>query len=85
MPAHRRSVAPEWQVAADGCERRHHATRQKGEEYYNRRFRPLPPLNIGNYVRCQDSATKLWDRVGTVVGVGRRRNYHIKLPSGWVY
>jgi len=72
-------------AAADVCDRRYHTTRQQAEQYYNRHGLPLSLLKIGNYVRLQDSATKRLDRVGTVVGVGRRSDYHIKLPSGRVY
>ena len=36
-------------------------------------------------MRIQDPNSKLWDRVGQVVGIGRHRDYHVKLPSGRIY
>ena len=45
---------------------------------------PLTPLKVGTDVRLQDPVSKRWDKVGIVVGVGHKRDYHIKLPSGRV-
>ena len=45
----------------------------------------MKPLRIGQEVRLQDHITKRWDRQGQVIGVGRNRDYHVKLPSGRVY
>lgn len=52
--------------------------------YYDARSHPLRPLKTGQLVRIQDAGTKLWDRVGTVVGVGRNRDYRVKTGSGAV-
>ncbi|XP_042213043.1 uncharacterized protein LOC121860084 [Homarus americanus] len=78
-----RSFAPEWQDAADECDGHHLTLKQKSEQYYNRSARSLPPsLRVGAAVCIQDHVSKRWDKVGTVVGVGRHRDYHVKLFSG---
>ncbi|XP_045132899.1 uncharacterized protein LOC123517089 [Portunus trituberculatus] len=81
VPAHRRAFAPEWQVAGDEYDARWAATRRESEKYYNKNARSLPPLHIGDYVRLQDRATKRWNKIGVVVGVGGHRHYHVKLPT----
>ncbi|KAI0225297.1 hypothetical protein LSAT2_023835 [Lamellibrachia satsuma] len=60
-------------------------THARNEERYNRQSRPLPQLRIGTQVRLQNPITKKWDRVGVIIGIGRHRDYHVKLPSGRVY
>ena len=40
---------------------------------------------IADEVRVQDPLSKRWDRIGVVVGIGRHRDYHIKMPNGRVY
>ena len=54
------------------------------ETEYNKRAKHLNPLKIAQNVRIQDHITKKWLRSGLIIGVGRNRNYHIKLPSGRV-
>ena len=85
IPAHHRSFAPEWQSSAAQCDRKKADIRRKTEETYNRSAALLPPLMIADEVRVQDPLSKRWDRIGVVVGIGRHRDYHIKMPSGRVY
>ena len=62
------------------------ATLKKNEkEYYDKSTKSLKPLHIGQEVLIQNHVTKRWDRQGLIVGIGRNRDYHIKLPSGRVY
>ena len=49
--------------------------------YYNRSAQQLPPICIGTSVRLQDRPTKRWNTDGTVVRIGRHRDYRVKLPS----
>ena len=84
VPAHRRSFAPEWQQQADVAERRQEATQERLEARYNRTARALPVLEVGTRVAVQDSQTKLWDRYGTIVDIGRHRNYFVRMNSGRV-
>lgn len=43
--------------------------------------KPLRPLKLG---RVQDTVSKLWSHVGTIVGIGRHRDYRVKSSSGAV-
>ena len=48
---------------------------------------PMPSpsyLNLDTQVRLQDPTTKRWDTVGIVMGVGKSRDYLVKMPSGRV-
>ena len=51
-------------------------------EYYNRTAKTTKPINVGSSVRIQNPKDKVWDAMGKVVGVGRNRDYLVKLPSG---
>ena len=52
--------------------------------YYDQHAHPLRPLTMGESVRVQNAGTKLWDRVGIVIGIGRHRDYRVKTSSGAV-
>ena len=54
------------------------------EEYYSWKSKILRPLKVNAEVRLQNPLTKIWDRVGCIVGVRRTRDYFIKLPCGKV-
>ena len=54
------------------------------EARYNRTARALPVLEVGTRVAVQDSQSKLWDRYGTIVDIGRHRNYFVRMNSGRV-
>jgi hypothetical protein len=83
IPAHRSSYANEWKEAIAARERK--AAADAAVRFrYDARTRPLPPLSIGASVRVQDPDTKLWDRVGVIVAIGRYRSYRIKFASGSV-
>ena len=84
VPAHHRPFAPEWQQQADVAERRQEATQERLEARYNRTARALPVPEVGTRVAVQDSQTKLWDRYGTIVDIGRHRNYFVPMNSGRV-
>ena len=51
---------------------------------YDEHARPLAPLPLGTHVRVREPKTKLWDKVGVVVSIGRYRSYRIKFASGSV-
>ena len=85
VPAHRQSFASKWQKTADEQDASCRQAHARNEERYNRQSRPLPQLRIGTQVRLQNPITKKWDRVGVIIGIGRHRNYRVKLPSGRVY
>lgn len=85
LPAHRRSFAPEWQKLAEDCDKKHSILQQTATKCYDAHARPLPPLKVGTQVRVQNHVTKRWDMIAEIVGVGHRRDYTIKTPSGRVY
>ena len=74
-----------WNGAADDCDARAESLRQTDRHRYHSSARPLPKLRVGAPVSIQDPSTGLWDRHGTIVGVGRSRDFLIKLPSGRIY
>jgi len=84
LPTHHTAYEARWQTRAEEVDARRAAISKKAREHYDRSAKPLKPMSIGTRVRIQDTTTKLWDRVGEIVGVGRHRDYHIKMPSGRV-
>ncbi|XP_032784896.2 uncharacterized protein LOC116922627 [Daphnia magna] len=66
--------AREWQAAIDASVKFR----------YDENARPLTPLSIGTDVRIRDPKSKLWDRIGVVVGIGRYRSYRVKFANGSV-
>ncbi|XP_043209539.1 uncharacterized protein LOC122374691 [Amphibalanus amphitrite] len=82
VPAHHRAFAAQWQEAADTCDARTRQQRSQTEERYNMTARAHPALRVGQKVIVQDPITKVWNRTGTVTGVGSRRDFNIRLPSG---
>ena len=84
MPAHRRPFAPEWQAAADECDRKQLTQNEQAVYRYNKSSRHLSPLRLGMSVRIQDVVSSRWNKVRTIVGIGRHRDYHVKLQSGRV-
>ena len=41
-----------------------------------------PAVSYRTHVDIQDPTSKLWTRRGVIVGIGRHRDYNVKLPSG---
>ena len=51
----------------------------------NAKARNLSTLRIGQNVLIQDTQSKRWSKVEVVVGIGKHRDFHIKLQSGRVW
>ncbi|KAG7155102.1 pol Retrovirus-related Pol polyprotein from transposon-like 4 [Homarus americanus] len=85
VPAHAKAFAKEWQTRAESCDRRAATRAQDTKARNDDRARPLQPLEIGALVRVQDPTTTRWDKVGIVMGVGRSRDYKVRMPSGCVW
>ena len=85
IPAHHKAFAKEHQQAMDECDRKKVIRQEKSDSRYNKSAKPLPPFAIGHHVNIQHHKTGLWDKNGTIVGIGSNRDYLIKLNSGRVY
>ena len=85
LPAHHRSFAPEWQIAADTADAASREAHEQNRAVHDRHARPLKDITLGSRVDVQDPRTKLWSSSGIVVAVGKNRDYDVKLPSGRVY
>jgi hypothetical protein len=83
IPAHRTAYAPHWRSAMEGRDRQT-AIDAEVKFRYDEHARPLAPLSLGTHVRVREPKTKLWDKVGVVVSIGRYRSYRIKFASGSV-
>jgi len=85
VPAHAKAFQKQWQARAESCDRRAATRLQEETARYDAHVRPLPPLELDAVVRVQDQTTKRWDKVGTVMGIGKSRDYLVKMPSGRVW
>ena len=85
VPTHHRAYAAEWQKAADQCDRKGAEIQQDVRRRHDSRARSLSGLHIGCRVDVQNTESGRWDRTGLVVGIGQRRSYLIKMPSGRIY
>ena len=81
VPAHAKSFAAKWQEATVDCDRRAAERFKTTVEQYNKRAKHLPPIPIGDSVRIQDPISKRWDKVGTIMGRGRNRDYLVKTAA----
>ena len=81
LPAHHSAFDPKWQSIAEQADKEM-TLREKAKEFYNHSARDLKPLRVGMKVRIQDHVSKRWSHVGEIVGVGEKRDYRIKMPSG---
>ncbi|XP_045127700.1 uncharacterized protein K02A2.6-like [Portunus trituberculatus] len=85
VPAHASAFQKQWQARDESCDCRAAARLRDATSRYDAHARPLPPLQRGDVVRIQDPTTQRWDKVGTIMGVGRSRDYLLKMPSGLVW
>jgi hypothetical protein len=83
IPAHRSSYAARWRTVMEGRDRQ--AEIDAGVKFrYDEHARPLAPLPLGTHVRIWNPKSKLWDKMGVIVSVGRYRSYRVKFASGSV-
>ena len=82
--ADHRSFSPSWQSKADEADAapRQNVTTSPDTTGSARR---LSSLSLGTHVDVQDPRTKLWDRRGVIVAIGRHRDYFVRMRSGRVY
>lgn len=82
VPAHQKSFDSKWSKLNNEFDRKISNLNKRTEKHYNKSSRPLESLKINCQVRLQNPASKRWDKIGIVVGIGRRRDYFVKLPCG---
>ena len=85
LPVHKRAFIPEWQCSVKEADERAATIHHRLEDMYNRTAHDLPQLAVGTKVAVQDHRTRKWDKCGTIVKVGRNRDYMIRLTSGRVW
>ncbi|CAH1252634.1 RTL1 [Branchiostoma lanceolatum] len=66
--------------------RKLHQAKQRQRKYYNRGARDMPPLNVGDTVRCEPNThrTKQWKRGKVVADLGGR-SYEVETEDGGKY
>ncbi|XP_037782055.1 uncharacterized protein LOC119578559 [Penaeus monodon] len=82
---HAKAFTDEWLARAESCDRQAAAHVQVARTHYDERAQPLRPLMFGAEVHIQHPCTKRWDKLDTVMGIGKSRDYQIRLPSGRVW
>ena len=85
VPAHHRAFAECWQEAADACDVRAAKLLDRSVDRYDASARQHRPQRIGQRTLLQDPNSRLWDRTGTITGIGARRDYLVRLPSGRIF
>jgi len=80
VPTHRRAFATSWQRVAVAMDKEVSAAKYASR--YDVSSKVLHPLSVGSEVVVQDVRSRRWNRGGTIVSKGRRRDYTVKLPSG---
>ena len=85
VPAHPRSFQAEWQKSTEECDRRAASRATSVKRSYDKNARTLPAIPVGHDVRIQDPVSRRWDKVGIVMGLGKSRDYEVRLPSGRVW
>ena len=85
LPVHKRAFAPEWQRAIREADARRDLQNEQKTTHYDSTAHDLPPLDNHTPVVIQNHVTKKWDAYGTVIEVGRNRDYLVRLPSGRVW
>ncbi|XP_042873738.1 uncharacterized protein LOC122254225 [Penaeus japonicus] len=79
VPVHAKSFTKKWQSRAESCDCRANKHAKNVETRYNKHARALPTLKIGTQVH--NPTSKRWDKVGIIMGIGKSRDYHIKMSS----
>ncbi|XP_064088415.1 uncharacterized protein LOC135202893 [Macrobrachium nipponense] len=82
LKPHASSFKQEWQAKAEEYDRRAASCSQAAKIRYDSHAHPLAPLKLDDNVRIQDPISKRWDKTGVIMGIGKSRDYHVKLPSG---
>lgn len=82
VPVHRRAYEAEWQKSKVQCEEKRGEIRRRTEDRYNLASKSLPEFEVGSHVNVQDYHTGRWQTTGTIVEVGKNRQYLVKKNTG---
>ena len=82
VPIHKRSYAEQWQINKDESKEKRETAKRKAAQRYNETAKPLPELRVGSEVYLQDHRTGRWSITGTIIEVGRYRQYLVKKKYG---
>ena len=82
IPIHKRSYAEEWQNCKKQSSEKRETVKKDSEKRYNQTARSLPEFTVGTRVNLQHHQTGRWSEAGTIIEVGRNRQYLIKKAGG---
>ena len=85
IPVHHGVFAKEHQKAMDECDMKRNNTQEKIDARYTKAAKALSSFGIGHHVNIQHPRTGQWDKNGVIVGIGKNRDYLVKLNSGRIY
>lgn len=83
--ANHRTFSPQYQRDAKEADRAARKVQADAQSHYNQSAHHLGPFRIGQLVDVQDHRTGKWSATGTIVAIGKNRDYFVKFPSGRVY
>lgn len=83
VPTHY-SAFKNWKLTPEEMRKRCQSVHEKSKIEYDFNARDLQKLTIGTIVRVQHWKTKRWDTLGTIVAVGKHRDYLVKRVDGSV-
>jgi len=82
VPAHAQAYSKENLISQEQHDAKKAEVTAKAIARYDSNSKTLPPLRVGDHVLVQNMQTKRWDNKGTVVFVGRSRDYQLKMSNG---
>ena len=82
VPAHERSFQKAWLVPQEVHDQKTAQAASKAADHYDKSSKTLHPLEVGESVLVQNQSTLRWDRKGTIVRIGRSRDYQLKMENG---
>ena len=56
--------------------------KESTKNYYNQHSKTLSELCIKQRVRIQDEETKRWNKIGTIIQIGKHRQYLVEMENG---
>ena len=81
LPRHRYKVSPHWAQHLRNREKTLSEANNAAKQKYDEHAHNLPPLMIGDTVRCQNTRTNKWDRTGIVLENKGHRQYSVKMSG----